>query len=47
MNELVRHPKILDAVESVIGPTILCWGSQFFMKQPGDRTFVSWHQDAT
>jgi non-heme Fe2+,alpha-ketoglutarate-dependent halogenase len=47
MNELVRHPKILDAVESVIGPNILCWSAQFFMKQPGDRTFVSWHQDAT
>ena len=47
MNELIRHPKVLDAVESVIGPNILCWGSQFFMKQPGDRTFVSWHQDAT
>ncbi len=47
MNELVRHPKILDAVESVLGPNILCWSAQFFMKQPGDRTFVSWHQDAT
>jgi non-haem Fe2+, alpha-ketoglutarate-dependent halogenase len=47
MNELVRHAKILDAVESVIGPNILCWSAQFFMKQPGDRTFVSWHQDAT
>lgn len=47
MNELIRHPKILDAVESVIGPDILCWSSQFFAKQPGDRTFVSWHQDAT
>jgi ectoine hydroxylase-related dioxygenase (phytanoyl-CoA dioxygenase family) len=47
LNELVRHPKILDAVESVLGPNILCWSAQFFMKQPGDRTFVSWHQDAT
>jgi non-haem Fe2+, alpha-ketoglutarate-dependent halogenase len=47
MNQLVRHPKILDAVESVLGPNILCWSAQFFMKNPGDRTFVSWHQDAT
>lgn len=47
MNELIRHPKILDAVESVIGPNILCWGSQFFAKQPGDGMYVSWHQDAT
>jgi non-heme Fe2+,alpha-ketoglutarate-dependent halogenase len=47
LNELVRHKAILDAVESVLGPNILCWSAQFFMKQPGDRTFVSWHQDAT
>lgn len=47
VNELIRHPKILDAVESVIGPNILCWGAQFFIKQPGDGTYVSWHQDAT
>jgi len=47
MNELIRHPKILDTVESVIGPNILCWGAQFFTKQPGDGTYVSWHQDAT
>lgn len=43
----VRHPAVLDAVESVIGPDILCWGSQFFMKGAGDPSFVSWHQDGT
>jgi non-heme Fe2+,alpha-ketoglutarate-dependent halogenase len=47
IDELIRHPKILDAVEGVIGPNIFCWGSQFFMKQPGDPAFVSWHQDGT
>jgi len=47
MNALIRHPNVLDAVESVIGPDILCWGAQFFTKQPGDGTYVSWHQDAT
>ena len=44
---LVRHPLILDAVESVIGPNILCWGSDFFIKNPGDGKVVSWHQDST
>ena len=24
--DLVRHPKILDAVEDMLGPDILCWG---------------------
>lgn len=47
IDRLIRHPKILDAVESVIGPDILCWGSQFFMKRAGDPAFVSWHQDGT
>jgi ectoine hydroxylase-related dioxygenase (phytanoyl-CoA dioxygenase family) len=47
LNELIRSPKILDAVESVLGPNLFCWSAQFFMKQPGDGTYVSWHQDAT
>ena len=25
--DVVRHPKLLDAVEDLIGPNILCWGS--------------------
>ena len=47
MNEVVRHPAILDTVESIIGPDILCWSSRFFIKAPGDGGFVSWHQDVT
>lgn len=45
--ELVRHERVLDAVQDVIGPDILCWGSQFFSKGAGDPAFVSWHQDGT
>jgi len=29
-HELVTHPKILDAVEAILGPDILVWGSTFF-----------------
>jgi len=47
LDELVRHPAILDAVEDVIGPDILVWSSSFFIKEPGDGAYVSWHQDAT
>lgn len=46
-NELVRHPKILDAVEDLIGPDIICWTSNFFIKEAGNPGFVSWHQDST
>jgi hypothetical protein len=44
--DIVAHPRILDAVESVLGPDILAWSSQWFAKFPGDGTYVSWHQDA-
>src|SRR6201996_1105203 len=47
LDELVRHDAILDAVEDVIGPDILCWGSSFFIKEPRNTAFVSWHQDST
>jgi len=47
LNDLVRHPRVLDAVEDIIGPNILCWGSSFFIKEPHNPGFVSWHQDST
>ena len=46
-NELARHPRILDAVEDVIGPDILCWSTTFFTKEARSPAYVSWHQDAT
>ena len=46
-NQLARHPAILDAVEDVIGPDILCWSTTFFTKEAQSPSFVSWHQDAT
>ena len=46
-NALIRHPKILDAVEDVIGPNILVWTSTFFIKEPHSPTFAAWHQDGT
>ena len=44
-NDLVRHPRILDAIEDVIGPDILVWTSTFFIKEPQSKTFAAWHQD--
>jgi non-heme Fe2+,alpha-ketoglutarate-dependent halogenase len=44
---LIRHPRILDAVEDVIGPDILVWTSTFFIKEPHSPTFAAWHQDST
>ncbi len=47
VDELVRHPKLLDAIEEIIGPNIMVWSAQFFAKKAGDPDFVSWHQDGT
>jgi len=47
MWDLVHHPAILDPVESVIGPDILCWSTTFFIKEAKDPGYVSWHQDST
>lgn len=44
--DIVAHPGVLDAVESVLGPDVMVWSSQWFPKFPHDRSFVSWHQDA-
>jgi hypothetical protein len=43
--DLVREARILDPVEALLGPDLLCWSSQFFAKPPGDPGYVSWHQD--
>ncbi|HKY96020.1 MAG TPA: phytanoyl-CoA dioxygenase family protein, partial [Kiloniellales bacterium] len=45
--ELVTHPRILDAVEDILGPNLICWTTNFFIKEAHDPAFVSFHQDAT
>ena len=47
LDDLIRHPRILDAVEDLLGPDLLCWSSSFFIKEARDPAFVSWHQDST
>jgi non-heme Fe2+,alpha-ketoglutarate-dependent halogenase len=47
MDALVRHPKVLDAVESIIGPNILIYHLTSWLKEPNDPSHVSWHQDGT
>lgn len=45
VDELIRHPLILDAVEDLIGPDILCWNSVWWIKEPASQAYVAWHQD--
>ena len=44
---LGTHPKILDAVEDLIGPDILLYQNTAWIKEPGEDAYVSWHQDNT
>jgi ectoine hydroxylase-related dioxygenase (phytanoyl-CoA dioxygenase family) len=46
VDELVHHPRIVDAAEDVLGPDLFCWTTNFFIKEANSPGFVSWHQDA-
>ena len=45
--ELCRHPKVLDCVQSVLGPDLVLIMSHLIVKRAGDGLPVAWHQDNT
>lgn len=46
LTDIARHPRILDAVEDVIGPNILLYLCTLWFKNAHDGGYVSWHQDS-
>ena len=46
LDSIVHNSKILDAVESIIGKNILICGTTLFIKNPNEKGYVSFHQDA-
>ena len=46
-DRLIRHPKMIAAASSVLGPDLMVWGSGLFIKEANTPNFVSWHQDLT
>jgi len=46
LDGVTHNPKILDAVQSLIGEDILVCGTTLFIKNPNEKGFVSYHQDA-
>ena len=46
LDSIVHNSKILDAVESIIGRNILVCSTTLFIKNPNEKGFVSYHQDA-
>ncbi len=45
--DLATESRILDLVEDLVGPDIICWATHFFCKLPHDPKSVPWHQDAS
>jgi non-heme Fe2+,alpha-ketoglutarate-dependent halogenase len=47
LGDLVRQERIVDAIADLYGPNLLCWTTNFFIKEARNPAFVSWHQDST
>ena len=47
LHRIATAPSILDAVTPILGPNLLVWSVELFIKEPGSRKLVSWHQDIT
>lgn len=47
VDEVARHPKILDAVEDLIGPNIRLFHLSVWPKNAHSPAYIDWHQDAT
>lgn len=45
--DIATDPRILDHVQDIIGPDILCWATAILSKRPHDPKAVPWHQDAS
>ena len=45
--DMASHRRVLDVVESLIGPDILIYNVEYIVKEPHTASHVSWHQDLT
>ena len=42
---ICTHPRLLDAIESILGPNLILVFSSMFIKPPLSTDTVPWHQD--
>ena len=45
--QMATLPGVLDIVEGILGPNILIYAAEFFIKEPNSPQIVSMHQDLT
>ncbi|MEL7255607.1 MAG: phytanoyl-CoA dioxygenase family protein [Pseudomonadota bacterium] len=46
-HRIAADPRVLDVIEGILGPDILIWSVEFFIKEPQTESIVSMHQDLT
>lgn len=44
--DFARTGRVLDIIQQIQGPDLICWGAHVFAKPAGDGLEVPWHQDA-
>ena len=47
IDEITRLPTVLDPVRAILGPDVMVWGANLFIKEAHSNGYVSWHQDLT
>ena len=47
VDQIARTPEILDVIEDILGPDIMVYSGEFFIKEPRTTHVVSMHQDLT
>ncbi len=45
--DIATDQRILDLVQDIVGPDIICWASAILSKKPEGSRNVPWHQDAS
>jgi chlorinating enzyme len=43
LSDIVSHPELVRRVQTILGPNVLCWRTEWFPKYPGDEG-TAWHQ---
>ena len=47
VSDMAMDAAVLDAVQGILGPDLMIWGADFFIKEAETTKIVSWHQDLT
>ena len=46
LSDFIRKKSVLDPVEDILGPNIMVWSTDWWVKEANSPSYVSWHQDS-